>query len=238
MKNVILLQVTRCPTGDPPAAPHADCRDIVSAQAGASPTRFQVPEPWRGDIENAPLLFISSNPAFDPGDDCPTAAQLDPDVVAYYNAGFPRVFPRNVSRTGAVSRRPVNFWSHLRARAAECYGIDRAKVVAGVAFALTEVVHCKSNGEFGARTAATECVRRHFANVVSLSRACVVAVFGSLAAESLGLAAEPAVLEQDWYGKRRLLVWLPHPNAREDRTFAKLYTTAQMNTLREALRRC
>ena len=26
---------------------------------------FQIGEPWNGDIENAPILFLSSNPSFD-----------------------------------------------------------------------------------------------------------------------------------------------------------------------------
>ena len=36
------------------------CREIVSVQTGVV---FQLPEPWSGQIDIAPLLFISSNPS-------------------------------------------------------------------------------------------------------------------------------------------------------------------------------
>jgi len=232
----ILLQVARCLHGDPPAPPHVGCQPIVSAQQGVGAAQFQVPEPWRGDLVNARLLFVSSNPALDPADDCPTACEPDSALITYYGSGFPAQFPRNVSRAGVVSARAVAFWSHLRNRAADCYGVGPVNIVPGTSFALTEVVHCKSNDEFGADAAAAECMRRHFGSVASLSQACVVVIFGRLAARLLGLNATPAVHDRDWYGKRRLLAWLPHPNARENRTFAKLYTASQMAMIRDPLR--
>ncbi len=41
---------------------HHPCQTIVSSQDGGT---FQLPEPWVGQIDRAPILFISSNPSFD-----------------------------------------------------------------------------------------------------------------------------------------------------------------------------
>jgi hypothetical protein len=221
-RDLVLLKVARCPTGNPPSAPAPGCRKIISAQGGVAAVRFQVPEPWRGDIVNSRLLFVASNPALNPVDDCPTAAAPDTDVVDYYNVrGFPPVFPRNLLRNGAIGKH-VPFWSQIRNRAAECYGVTAKSILPGHSFALTEVVHCKSNKEQGVADAATECIKRHFGAILTLSCADVIVILGDTAANALGVARAPAVTTKVWWGRSRLVTWLPHPNARKKRTFATL----------------
>jgi len=40
------------------------CQEVVRSQDGVGPeTGFQVPEPWAGGIDRAPLLFVRSNPS-------------------------------------------------------------------------------------------------------------------------------------------------------------------------------
>ncbi len=44
------------------------CSRIISVQHANHPTtltQHQVPEPWSGDIQHAPILFLSSNPSID-----------------------------------------------------------------------------------------------------------------------------------------------------------------------------
>jgi hypothetical protein len=41
------------------------CRDVILTQDVPSLEKFQVPEPWCGDLESAPILFVSSNPSID-----------------------------------------------------------------------------------------------------------------------------------------------------------------------------
>jgi hypothetical protein len=205
---------------------------VVAEQNAQGPKEFQVPEPWRGDVVNARLLFVSSNPGFDPDDDCPTADQAEQSIVDYYMAGFPKQFPRNLSRTGQPSARAINFWSGMRRRAGEIYGRPADSLRPGVDFAVTEVVHCKSKSEVVAIQAVARCVARHFDAIVTLSQARVVVIFGDVAADALKVPKRAAIADQLWRGRDRLIMWLPHPNARKPRTVHGLYSDsaiAQMN---------
>lgn len=233
-RDLVLLKVARCPTGDPPSAPAPGCLKIISVQEGVPSTYFQVPEPWRGDIVSARLLFVSSNPALNRADDCPTATAPDAEVIDYYVQGFPSAFPRNLLRDGTLGQ-PVRFWSQIRNRAAECYGVAPKDISPGRSFALTEVVHCKSNNEHGVVEAATECVKRHFDAILRLSCADVIVVLGNAAANALRVAQTPDVTPREWCGRDRLVTWLPHPNAYKKRTFRALYSRGQMDDIQRAL---
>ncbi len=61
-RHGLLLEITECPvvalcwTGEGATHP---CRRIVETQPADPPT-FQVPEPWTGHLDRAPLLFVAS----------------------------------------------------------------------------------------------------------------------------------------------------------------------------------
>ena len=188
-----------------------------------------------GCVRPRVCFSTGSNPGYDVNDDCPTGGTTDDFIVDYYETGFPDVFPRNVGRNGRPNPKAVPFWSGMRGRAAELYGRAGASLRPGIDFALTEVVHCKSKRERVARTATDKCIGRHFASIATLSLARVVVVFGSLAANSLEVPTRPIVSRQDWYGRERLVLWLPHPNAHTDRTVCGSYSTSDISALREAL---
>jgi hypothetical protein len=123
------------------------CHTVVSLQAGKS---FQVPEPWSGHIDIAPLLFVSSNPAIDELEVYPDESWEVGKAIDF----FPRRFTsedgwvidgRALQQSGARGR-GVSFWGHARNRAREIF---QREVAPGVDFALTEVVHCKSLKERG-----------------------------------------------------------------------------------------
>jgi hypothetical protein len=237
-RNHVLLQVACCPAADPAihAGQEHPCSTVVCAQGKSHRGDFQLPEPWRGDIENAPLLFVSSNPSFNPGGDAPKGSDTREHILHYYgDLGFPASFPRRRSRDGA-SGSVVPFWAAIRKRAAELYGVKPRRLIPGKDFALTEVVHCKSQSERGAREAASFCVRRHFEGIAKISGAGVVVILGTVASDALGLSQLDMPCEVDWYGRRRYLVTLPHPNARQDRTFRTCYHDMQLVQIREALR--
>ncbi|HEY1976397.1 MAG TPA: hypothetical protein VGG89_07630 [Candidatus Baltobacteraceae bacterium] len=67
--------VERCIGGDK-ANP---CYSIVSKQGAASIDTFQLPEPWVGQIDVAPLLFVSSNPSI--GKDDHAMGKSSPEEV-------------------------------------------------------------------------------------------------------------------------------------------------------------
>lgn len=64
-EKTLLDEIVNCPhaqqcLGD--SAAENLCRTIVEYQNTLSLQKFQVPEPWSGEIEKAPILFLSSNP--------------------------------------------------------------------------------------------------------------------------------------------------------------------------------
>jgi hypothetical protein len=102
-----LLRIARCSN----LTAHRDggpCSQVLATQGTWDPDRFHVPEPWRGDIGAAPLLFISSNPSWDPDDDPPVAALGDDAIVEYTRRAasrrsFREIYGGAASRTGARS---------------------------------------------------------------------------------------------------------------------------------------
>ena len=48
------------------------CRKIVEYQNTLGITKFHIPEPWSGQIEKAPILFLSSNPSIGGDEAYPT----------------------------------------------------------------------------------------------------------------------------------------------------------------------
>lgn len=231
----LLLAVARCAGGSPPSPRFPECASVVAAQDAKGASDFQVPEAWRGDLANARLLFVSSNPGLNRHDDCPTADQSDQAIVDYYSAGFPEQFPKNLDRAGRPNPRAVSFWSSILKRASELYGRSPKLIRPGTDFAITETVHCKSPSEAVARSAARQCVAQHFGSIARISSARVVVILGAFAADALGLPNRPRANQRAWYGKDRLVLWLPHPNARERRTVAALYSAEDITRVQEAL---
>jgi len=68
--NNLLHEITNCPNIEKARldANHP-CHKIVNTQPRDN---FQLPEPWNGNIVDAPILFISSNPSFDDNEYYPT----------------------------------------------------------------------------------------------------------------------------------------------------------------------
>ena len=70
-----------------------DCREIIETQRARGLDRFQLPEPWSGHIEQARVLFISSNPSIgegsiDDGRDYPRRWWADNDISRYFDERF------------------------------------------------------------------------------------------------------------------------------------------------------
>jgi uracil-DNA glycosylase len=206
-KNVAL-----CQHGD---ASHP-CAKIVGSQH-APDNDFQLPEPWRGQIDKARILFVGSNPSI--GDDR-YALQSSPETqvwesqhLAFGGASRPYVIDgiRTTTATGSPDR-AVRYWSSIRARARELI----PGAIPGQDYAISEIVHCKSRGEKGVAEAAQTCYDMHMSAVFSVAPARVVIVLGKFAKERLiGAVPAPLVPSQLKLGDRvRTLLFLPHPNAR------------------------
>jgi hypothetical protein len=139
--------VDACHRGEP-----SPCSQVVATQDDAD-VPFQVPEPWSGHLETAPILFLSSNPSIDDlGQEEYPAHDWAPDKTrAFFNCrfggsgGFNQI--QDGSHMALKSRergKSVSFWSSVKKHARDILGYE---AVPGVDYALSEVVHCKSRKE-------------------------------------------------------------------------------------------
>ena len=132
--------------------------------------------------------------------------------------------------------RPIRFWIEVRQRAIELFERD---VVPGIDYALTEIVHCKSRSEIGVKQAQNTCVETYLLKVLELARAEIIVVLGARARQVIqsqfNLPERTSVSEVINIGIRgRTFVFLPHPNARGCRSFAKCLEDDELNKLRAA----
>jgi hypothetical protein len=72
----LLREITRCPhiqSCYTSSQSNHPCQKIISSQKehAQSLDTFQVPETWSGNIEQAPILFLSSNPSIDENEEIP-----------------------------------------------------------------------------------------------------------------------------------------------------------------------
>jgi hypothetical protein len=95
------------------------------------------------------------------------------------------------------------------------------KIKAGIDFALTEVVHCKSRKERGVPEALNFCVERYLQRVLTISAASVLIIYGKHAKDAVRrrygtlMVPQPHGLSLASIGDtQRMLVFLPAPNER------------------------
>lgn len=218
------------------------CFKIVNSQSVKGVHQFQVPEPWSGNLDRAKILFISSNPSI--GDDrhYPTSESTDEYLADYFINRF-RGGSKDWIRDGTKglkddgSYENIKFWSGVKARARELLG---SKVQPGIDYALTEVVHCKSKRELGVSEALDYCADKYLKKILDMSSARVVVALGVNSKKSLVNTFDLKMDERligpvTLMGRERLVVFLPHPNARKIRTFKKIFEQQQLDDIRKYL---
>lgn len=259
----LALDIARCtqlPYAD--QDPSHPCHRVVAAQGATPIPRRQVPEAWAGNIAEAPVLFLSSNPSISEAGDAtsgpsaevfPTVSWTDDAIVEFMTRRFdPTVTPpwvvnyRFLRQDGVYSPRPVNFWSHIKERAGELLG--RSPEPARD-FAMTEIVRCKSKFEAGVPQAAPACAGRYLDRTLALSPARVVVILGVPARETarplLGLPAgfgQGPVDQGDDISlvtlgdQERLVVYLSHPSSgKSGKRFATRYSPTAVAALRDVV---
>ena len=229
-RDELLLAIVRCPeVGKARADVGHPCHGVVCFQ-GQTDDAFQAPEPWRGHIDTAPILFLSSNPSIAENDRFRVASKSDAEIVDYYQ----RSFDPDADHISASAYNSVPFWRGVRARATEILGRD---AVPGVDFALTELVHCKSTGEQGVAKAHLTCAGQWLDRVLGVSGATVVVLLGSQARDHCVARWRLDKGRRVHFGvgtpgRERAVVVLPHPNAREVRRVGDLVSPDQLQQLR------
>lgn len=244
----LLFQIARCPIVH--AAFHSQsghpCRKIIESQNAGSLSDFQLSEPWNGQIETAPVLFLSSNPSIDPIEHYPTWSSADDVVEDFFSnrfAGKQKEWVRDgkhfLKKDGSYSQ-AVKFWSAVRNRAEELFQRD---VIPGVDYALSEIVHCKSRQEIGVVDAMDFCSRRYLKEILSISGAVIIVILGDKAKMKFKEALD--ISEDDINsltlihvgGRERHACFLPHPNAWKKKTFETVLSSDVLLQLRSAVQK-
>jgi hypothetical protein len=191
-ERALLLKIARCPL-IPEAIRDAGhpCHQVVAVQAGAD-ARRQVPEGWAGNLRAARIVFLSSNPAISlpaPGhppetaEAYPAAGSADEHIAQYLGRRFeqavvPRPFVwdgRHLQLDGQYAAKPTHFWVSMHSRAVEILGPEADP---SLNYVMTEVVHCKSKGEYGVASASPTCADRYLDAIFSLTAAPIGVVAG------------------------------------------------------------
>jgi uracil-DNA glycosylase len=211
------------------------CCSIIKLQSSYPATKkeHQVPEPWSGNIEHAPILFIGPNPHGDGASPdkkqpaFPLWGWEDEEIEEFFTQRYnqdkdkPWILggTRYLLQDGKTySTQEVTYWVAARGLAQEALGRD---IQDGEDYALTEVVHCQSNDENAIKPETlNECAKRYLQPVLALSGAKVLVVLGSKAriamertfkAELKGVRGR-AVGPVQISGRQRYVAYVPHPN--------------------------
>ena len=227
-RDELLLAIVRCPEVSKARAEAGHpCAGIVGLQTADA---FQAPEPWRGHIDTAPILFLSSNPSIGGSYNFPPASWADDHIVDYYR----RSFDQDAGHIDESEYNKVPFWRQVKGLATEILG---RSAVPGVDFALTELVHCKSTGERGVAKAHLTCAGRWLDLVLGVSGASVVVLLGRQARDHCVARWHLDKGRRVHYrvgtpGRERTVVILPHPNARGKRKVGDLVGAEDLGRLR------
>lgn len=233
-RNELLLAITHCPEiAKARANAGHPCAGIVGLQ---QPEHFQKPEPWRGHIDTAPILFVSSNPSIRGNDPFPPKGWEKQDIINHYQ----RCFDDDASIPGHIDKATYNsvkYWIGARARAKEILGRPAKP---GTDFALTELVHCKSKKEKGVAKAHLTCAGHWLDRVIQVSAAAIIVLMGWQARDHCtarwGLdKAQKVHFDVATPGRKRAVVILPHPNAHGKRKVADFVTPDELARLRALL---
>ena len=186
------------------------CHKVVDWQADKHGTqitevlgsKLHRPEPWTGDLESAKILFLSSNPSFNPVENYPNwnSNQWTDDEISSFGAerfsiSEERKFGATDSRIKTKQDRTIGFsgersskvhhWTWVRRYAAFVLGKEISNVSAISDYVMTELVHCKSPHEEGVLEALSHCVDQWFGEIMDISPASLIFVTGAKAAEAV-----------------------------------------------------
>jgi hypothetical protein len=181
-----------------------------------------IPEAWFGNLTSARVLFISSNPSIDPAEDVtgenfPRVHWEDEAIadwvtrrvdqswsevpVTFRREGFKDFNWRCLDgeyRGSGSSNSPQPTWNKTHHRAVEILG---KMADPSSNYALTEVVHCKSQREIGVSSAAKICAPLWLNQIIDAAKEVrVIIICGSKAVNNW--AREAFALPPE-YGRRR-----------------------------------
>jgi len=221
------------------------CSDIVLSQGVNEISDFQVPEPWNGDIANAPLLFLSSNPSISDVEEYPIwSSKFDVRFDFFTNRFGGGIKEWVIDGKRALAKdgsyiSATGYWSEILNRAKEIIG---HKVKPGIDFALTEIVHCKAQNMSGVESALDECEAKYLEHILEVAGAKVVVVIGETAGKQFRtkLNVDPEVSligPMRVSGKDRILLFLAAPGSNKPRKISRVLMPSELRLIQEFLHR-
>ena len=161
------------------------------------------PEAWTGALDKAKILFLASNPSFNPDEAFPDYSPVwsEEDILSFATKrfvptdarGFGAVDMPNLQqadrvilKNGKVAQgRPVPYWREVRGRVAEILDKDISQVSADEDYVMTELVHCKSFNEIGVPDSLAFCNGKWMNKILMNSPARLIIVMGKKPAEKV-----------------------------------------------------
>jgi hypothetical protein len=219
------------------------CYPIVMSQEYGALNKIQVPEPWNGDLEKSPLLYLSSNPSISKTEVYPTWIYQEEEIMDFFINRFSRgkkIWVKDgkygLKKNGSYTR-ATPYWSEMIKRSEELHGRN---VEPGIDYVFTEIVHCKSKDMIGVKEALDECAGKFLNKILELSAAKVIAVIGEkpgkfikdlLKVEKDTKIYGPKML----WGKERLVLFLAAPNSNKLRRIEKVFVQDEIELINRYL---
>lgn len=186
----LLVRIARCDEAEKAKSNIShDCHRIVNSQ---SSDRFQLPEPWNGDIHNSQILFIASNPSYDPDEFFPDSSWSDACITRFFQHRFSNPHYQK-----------IRYWTLIKKYASWILNTSKDDPCLLDMICITEIVHCKSKGQKGVNKACRLCSEKWLDSVIKEFKGDYVVVLGRAAQNSM-----PKSLPD------KTLLFMPHPNAR------------------------
>ena len=243
-KLTLLGTITHCPNVKAHFRNQATpCREIIDSQGMSTLEDFQVPEPWNGKIERAPLLFISSNPSISEKEQYPSWNAPETRLQDFFQhrfGGGEKQWVKDgkyaLTQDGSYER-ATPYWSEIKNRAFELLS---KKAVPGTDYAISEIVHCKSRNNIGVDEALKECAQRYLSRVLEISSAAVVVYVGKKAEhyikDVLEINENQSLVGPLMHGgRKRLILFLPAPGSSLPRKIDKVFSKEEQEMIRSFL---
>ena len=190
---------------------------------------FQLPEPWTGDIINAPILVISSNPGYSKEEIYPDFTWPKPMIADFFmnrfqdrGSRYSWVYDNKVLNNDGERGISVRYWSSIRARVKELLGSAKP----GIDYCITEIVHCKSSSEKGVENALPKCSDLYLERKIKISDAKFIIGVGEFVKK---------YFKEVKYINGIPITYLPHPNAFKPKTFLKTHTEERLDEIKSIL---
>ena len=173
------------------------------------------PEAWTGNLTKAPIIFISSNPSFNPDENFPNwvasqwnKSQILDFALNRFSHNFERKYgatqsgtlancDKTIEKDGKLSKKRVRYWSWVRKLVSFVLDKSEGDVSAINDYVMTEIVHCKSEYEKGVISARKKCKDKYLERIITLSPARLIFVVGKNAALDMD-AIFPGKFPKDW----------------------------------------